>query len=783
MKRMIRVASVWMMVFIAVQAGSAPGPDPQESLRYIDAEIAFKSEMAACLYERWLENREYDALHYSIHLIPDFELETMSGEVDMLVASTADNLNVISLDMGSRIEATGVTSNGLPLDYIHEENVLTITLDHEYAIDETFMVTVMYAGKPPKWTFNFSTHNSVPLFSTMSEPEGGREWWPSNDVPWDKATTDLSATVPDWMFVASNGLLTDDIDHGDGTHTVTWVNSHPIATYLVSAAGTDYETILYHYTPLDPEEPPMPVPVYVYPELRQLAEKAFEDTVDMIEFFALNIGEYPFLNEKYGQVLVAVGGGMEHQTITHINADYIRNGGKPNSLIAHELAHMWWGDYITMSEWPHIWLNESFATYSDALYQEYRYGPEHLKSLMRSYRNRDYTGSIYDPVYLFDAIVYTKGAFVLHMLRGITGDENFWTILQTYYDDQRFAYGNASTDDFRSICESVHGENLGWFFDQWIYGVKRPTIRYGWDYAPMTDGPEGSPGMASGYRTTVTLEQIQEDLPLFRFPVDIQLETAEETVTETFWMDDKTLAVVFDTVQPPLAVTLDPDVWLLAWMEYDPAQFQFSSPAKLPAARFGSHYTETLELMNGTPPFTIEIIDGTLPAGIVLDGETGSFSGFPLEKGTFNFTVHAWDSREQPRHTIAEFQLKTLYPMAEIAVVPDNDVYTGGDTMVVGLSLQNRLETPLDTTLFIALEIEGAFYFLDVTQGVFPAFSTVMASIPLQMPPEFSVDFDLLVLPLPDPLPALSGAWWGLLLDDESGTAAGPFSLESFQFE
>ncbi len=226
-------------------------------------------------------------------------------------------------------------------------------------------------------------------------------------------------------------------------------------------------------------------------------------------------------------MLVPNGGGMEHQTITHINAQYIGHGGKPNSLIAHELAHMWWGDYITMSEWPHIWLNESFATYSDALYQEYVYGSDHLRNLMWSYANQDYPGSIYDPVYLFHSIVYTKGAFVLHMLRNIVGDPDFWLILQTYYADQRFAYGNASTEDFRSICESVYGEDLEWFFEQWIYGTKRPTIRYGWEYAPVArfQPLQGRVLPAESYVTTVTLKQVQQDLPLFRFPLDIRLET------------------------------------------------------------------------------------------------------------------------------------------------------------------------------------------------------------------------------------------------------------------
>lgn len=517
----------------------------------------------------------------------------------------------------------------------------------------------------------------------------------------------------------------------------------------------------------------MPVPVYVYPELKAITENAFEDTADMILFYSESFGEYPFRDEKYGQVLVPNGGGMEHQTITHLNASYFSGGGKQNSLVAHELAHMWWGDYITMSDWPHIWLNESFATYSDALYQEYRYGSDHLKDLMRSYANKDYPGSIYDPIYLFHSIVYTKGAFVLHMLRHLVGEDGFRSILQTYYADQDVAYGNASTENFRSICESVYGEDLSWFFDEWIYGTKRPTIRYGWTYEP---------GESGGYITTITLEQVQQDLPLFRFPLDIQLETDGYPEDITIWMETASDSLQIESTDAPVRVILDPDVWLLAWQELNPGQFQFAASEKLPQAQFGHVYSESLELINGTPPYEIEMTSGSLPMGIELDLDTGRLEGFPLEKGAFNFTVQARDSGPYPMTAIKTFQLKALSPLAEIAVVPDRSGYVGGNVMTVTMSLVNRTEDTLATTLYTVLEIEGAYYFLSTDTGVFPSFTSEISSIPMPMPVGFSLEFTLLELPLPDPLPALSGCWWGLLIDDDSGTAAGPVSIEPFRF-
>ncbi|MBN1295863.1 M1 family metallopeptidase [bacterium] len=778
LNRMNRVGWIVLIVLTGI-AGLQPRvfaepepPDPESILQWIDAKAAYLS----ALYDGSVDVRgvrDYDAQHYTLHLEPDFNMQTLTGSVVMDAVSEADGLQVITLDMGNRIDADLVLCGGQPVLFVHEGDLLEITLDRPYHAGEGFSVSVIYHGTPPSWTFNFSLHADTDVFATMAEPEGGRQWWPSNDVPWDKATVTLRATVPDWMVIAANGLLTGDTDHGDGTHTVQWDTQYLTATYLVAAAGTDYETIMYEYRTADGRQS-MPVPVYVYPELLADSETAFEDTVAMIEFYADRFGEYPFLNEKYGQVLVPIGGGMEHQTITHINAQYIRPGSKPNSLIAHELAHMWWGDYITMSEWPHIWLNESFATYSDALYHEHVYGAEYLKSLMRSYAAREYTGSIYDPVYLFDSIVYTKGAFVLHMLRRIVGDEVFWSILQAYYQDQRFAYANASTEQFMEICETVSGQELTWFFHQWIFGIERPTIQVGWEYAPALPGP--------GFTTSVRLDQIQDDLPLFRSLLDIDVVTPSGSTREQVWFDSASRTLSVTTVDPPLDVVPDPDVWNLAWYETDPAQFQFTTGDKLPAAEFGVPYSTFLAMTGGTPPFIWEIIDGALPWGIMLNSASGELAGFPLEKGKFTVTVQARDSRAFPMTARRTFTLKAVNPLAEAAVRCDQSEYGPGETMTVTLDVTGNAENPVKSTLYIVLEVEGVFLFLDASASVYPTFTSTPSSIDWVIPPEYTVSATLMMIPLPNSLPALTGTWWTFLMDRSTGAAAGPVVQAPFEF-
>ena len=425
-----------------------------------------------------------------------------------------------------------------------------------------------------------------------------------------------------------------------------------------------------------------------------------------------------------------------------------------------------------MIDWPHIWLNESFATYSDALYHEHAIGFDYLRALMESYSYTDYEGSIYDPVYLFDRIVYTKGAFVLHMLRRTVGTETFWQILKTWYQDPRFAYGNASTSDFVETCETVSGQELDWFFQQWIYGTSRPSIQYNWDYSESTSG--------TGYTTTIQLDQVQENLPLFKILMDVQLSTGDETITESIWLENSSHSLEIHSLNPPLQIVLDPDSWALAYKIMDPDQFQFETGAKLPQAKFGEQYTATLELKGGQAPYALSVISGELPPGITLDLETGDFKGFPLETGKFNFTVRASDSRTLTRYTQRTFTLKALSPQAEATLTANQSEYSAGDLFTTTLSIHSYSEETLMTRLYMLLEIDGIFFFLDPMAVPFPSFTEEVAFLELAVEPELELSLELLSIPLPSPLMNLTGAWWCFLLNSETGAGAGPLSVEPF---
>ncbi|MBI4719680.1 MAG: M1 family metallopeptidase, partial [Chitinivibrionia bacterium] len=375
---------------------------------------------------------------------------TVTGEV------LSETLAEVDLDLATTLTVAHVDGEGSPLlPFSHANDLLTVSLPAPLSQGEAFSLTVYYSGHPDYsyGAFGFSSFNGLPMIWSLSEPFGARSWWPCKDVPSDKAdSVDVRITVDSSLIVASNGTLLGVTDN-TSTKTYHWHEGYPISTYLVSVAIHPYTTFSdwYRYSPTDSME----VQFYVFPSHYGVVQPTYALTVDMIEAFADLFGEYPFLDEKYGHAEFTWGGGMEHQTITSL-------GGWSEYLIAHELSHQWWGDMITCDDFHHIWLNEGFATYAEALWSEYAYGMEqyHLDMQAAEYFG---AGTIYvddtsDWNRIFHSgLSYNKGSWVLHMLRHVVGDSTFSHILKTYYADTRYQYGTATTEEFRDLCEAESG--------------------------------------------------------------------------------------------------------------------------------------------------------------------------------------------------------------------------------------------------------------------------------------------------------------------------------------
>ena len=286
----------------------------------------------------------------------------------------------------------------------------------------------------------------------MSEPYGSRAWWPSKDTPADKADSSEVWITADKFFVSvSNGVLIGTVDNPDQTRTYKWKNSYPIANYLISLAMTNYQI---YDTPLEYQPGKiMPVTHWVYPEQFSASKSNLDKINDQILIFSNKFGLYPFIKEKYGQAQVHFGVSMEHQTVSSMSTFN-------ENTEAHELAHQWYGDKVTCKDWQNIWLNEGFASYAECIYREAKYGAADFNSYVANFMNqaKNAVGTIYvqninSVSEIFNtARTYKKGGIVLHMLRGIVGDNNFFTIMQQYANEPGLAFNVAVTEDFQRIA-------------------------------------------------------------------------------------------------------------------------------------------------------------------------------------------------------------------------------------------------------------------------------------------------------------------------------------------
>ncbi len=498
-----------------------------------------------------------DIKYYKLDLRLIHTPNYLSGNVTVK-AECINNLSSFFLDLKTTMTVDSVKSGSSSLSFVHSaDHKLNVTLDRNYSSGEEIEVTVYYQGMPVPTGFGsiiYGTHNGLPAIYTLSEPYGANDWWPCKDTPADKAdSSDVWITCHEDLYAVSNGNLIEIVNNPDQTKTYKWKNSYTIAQYLISFAIADYH--IYHnyfkYTPTDS----MPVIHYIYPETFPYVQTDLDKTVRMLEVYSDLFGLYPFINEKYGHAQFLGGGGMEHQTVSSM-------GAFNEGLVSHELAHQWFGDQITCRDWHHIWLNEGFATYATGLYYEVLNGSTAYHSYMdgiipaaKFAEGSIYVQDISDPNYIFDGYrSYSKGAYVLHMLRGVVGDSVFFDILKTYVAHPSVSYGTAVTEDFQAIAESVYGNSLEYFFQQWIYGVKFPKYFFQWYYELN----------GNDYELHLSISQETNSVPqFFKMPVRIKINTASGDTTITVLNDQQYQNFIFTIDEEPIYVSFDPDNWIL----------------------------------------------------------------------------------------------------------------------------------------------------------------------------------------------------------------------------
>ncbi len=497
--------------------------------------------------------QQYDIRTYDLDLHPDPVTQVLTGTVRVRATVVTGPLATFELDLTSAtMTVDAVTGPGGALAYTHASDVLAIGLDHAFAAGELVDVTIQYHGSPNAsgfGAFTFESHAGLPLVWSLSEPFGAHEWWPCKDQPDDKAdSVDVRVTVPSGMITSSNGTRVESVDNGTTAFT-HWHESYPIASYLVSIASYAYarQTLWYHPAVGDS----MPIELFQFPDQVSGARDVINAKIPaMIAAYVSRFGEYPFTREKYGEADFTFGGGMEHQTCTSLGT-FLNE-----TVVAHELGHQWFGDGVTCRDFHHIWLNEGFATYCEALWKESTGGFTAYKSVLTPKKYFG-AGTVWVPDLsnenriFSSALSYNKAGWVLHMLRHVLGDSVFFAGLSAYR--AQWPYMSAVTEDFQHAMEGVSGRDLTRFFQEWIYGEYYPSYR-------VTSYSE--PGQAGGSDVHVQVQQTQS-WQKFWMPVDVFIHSASGD--STFVVTDSLAYQTFTLHMPApaLSVSLDRNEWIL----------------------------------------------------------------------------------------------------------------------------------------------------------------------------------------------------------------------------
>lgn len=512
----------------------------------------------------------YDAIHVTLALEPSFADSTISGEVEWTVLVTAETLGALELDLSQNMEATAVALDGSPVTFTHESDHLRILLGAPAALGDSLRINVSYHGRPLGAYhdgFSFDEHAGVPIAFTNCEPVGARTWWPCKDRPDDKFTADCAFTVPDTMIATSSGQLQDVVPIPGARLQYRWHESYPVTTYLVSLTATNFTSFHDSYHAQDGSE--MPLDFFAYPEDLERAMTDWAFTAQAVSWLAETFREYPFVSEKYGMVEYPWIGAMEHQTLSSMGEYFLDLDHPSDWVVVHELSHQWWGNWVTCGTWRDIWLNEGFATYCEALWAEHLAGPDSLRFQMERFRRDEFDGSVYDPDYIFNATVYRKGAWVLHMLRHVVGDETFFDALLAYGEGH--AYDNAITPDLEAAMAAAWGHPLDWFFDEWVYGEGQPRYRVQW--YPQAIEADGTT------QVEVTILQETTGPQYFKMPLDARFTLRNGgDFNVVLWDSLPEQSFLVETPAPPESLDIDPDDWVLGRVLY------VADPLDVPAA-------------------------------------------------------------------------------------------------------------------------------------------------------------------------------------------------------
>ncbi|MDA4136248.1 MAG: M1 family aminopeptidase [Thaumarchaeota archaeon] len=525
-----------------------------------------------------LPDKEYRTEHIKVQLKVDPEEKSIAGSCSLKIVPIGEGLRSFRFD-AREMHIARVRVDGAEARFDHDGATLTVRTGAPMSA-AAHEVVVEYSAKPIHGVYFIHPDEAYPdkptQVWTQSEAEAARFWFPCHDHPDDRSTTETIITVPDGYQVISTGKLVSRSSSA-GWSTFDWNESAPHSTYLNSfVVGKFVET--------NGEAEGVPLQYYVPEAKRRDTTKYFGLTPDMMRTF-VEVTGYKFPFEKYAQVAVHdfIYGGMENISATTLvdnrfpdersEEDYAARYSRPDrdhiELVAHELAHSWFGDLVTLKHWPHAWLNEGFATYMEAVYHERKYGKDDFRHNMQSkslvYFEEDedrYRRAIVESDYLyaddlFDAYAYEKASWMIHQLRYILGDEVFFKGVQEYL--KRFAFKNPDTHDFMRSMEETSGLSLEGYFEQSFYMAGHPELEAGYSWDEKANLAQ------------VEIKQVQrldEQTPIFQFPCDVVFYTEKGRQSKRVWVRSAEEKYSFELGSEPTIVEIDPEGWLLKKLSF-----------------------------------------------------------------------------------------------------------------------------------------------------------------------------------------------------------------------
>ncbi len=628
------------------------------------AQEASKQEDAAEKVYRETPTRINNLVHTRLDVQFDYSKSYLNGKAWITLQPhfyPTDSLTLDAKGMDIKTVALSAGKTNSPLKYQYDGMALRIQLNKSYTNQEKYTVYIEYTAKPNELKVQGSAaitdakglyfinpkgeeKDKPTQIWTQGETEATSVWCPTIDRPGQKTTQEISMTVPDKYVTLSNGKLVTQKKNADGTRTDHWKMDLPHAPYLFFMGVGDYAIVKDAYKGKE-------VSYYVEKEFAPVAKKIFGNTPEMMAFFGKITGiEYPWV--KYAQIVGRdyVSGAMEnttatlHQESAQQDARELIDGNRWEDVIAHELFHHWFGDYVTAESWSNLTLNESFADYSETLWNEYKYGKDAgaaaSYSAMEGYlanpdnATKDLARFHYhDKEDMFDAVSYQKGGRILHMLRNYLGDSAFFKSLNKYLSDNRFKAAEAH--QLRLAFEEISGKDLNWFFNQWYFSSGHPKLEITYNYND-----------AAG-KATVYIKQVQEGDKLFQLPMAIDVYEAGKKTRYQVMASNKTDSFQFSYKKRPDLINVDGDKILLAEKKDDKTLEQYAYQYK-----HAGNYLDRREAIE----FAKEDQDQPLAQSILLEALKDPYHGLR------NLALQSIDLKKAALKTAAE---KRLAEMAE----------------------------------------------------------------------------------------------------------------------